>query len=252
MESPRLTVTLIAAGLAVLASAACKNKHNMTGISGGTPTGGFSGTFAGGNVSGVLSFTFPATASARGTHRDAFRIVPAAHAAVVAAQASAISGSLAVSGDGTYTLMGSYDASASPELSVTGGGYTITGNFNAANGQLSGSFAGPGGVNGQWTVSGGTVKVFCGTYMETGGSSTQPWNLTLDTSNRLFGVVVTLSGGADQLAGSYTPGNNPNAVVTFHHGSASGNLNPTTGAGSGTWSDNTGHSGTWTANTTGC
>jgi uncharacterized cupin superfamily protein len=80
----------------------------------------------------------------------------------VAAAATSIPGSLAATGGATATLTGTYDPSASPQLTVSGGGYTITGNYSAANGQLSGSFNGPSGT-GLWTVSAGVVKVFCGT-----------------------------------------------------------------------------------------
>jgi hypothetical protein len=251
MQSPRTAAVLIALG-ALAALVACKNK-NMTGVSTGTPAGAFQGTFAGGSVSGVLTLTFPAVASAPAAHRARLTLVPVANAATVAAQATSISGSLAITGGGTYTLTGTYNASANPQLTVSGGGYTITGNYTASNGQLSGSLSGPGGISGQWTVSAGAVKVFCGTYAQTvGGSSSGTWNLTLDTSNRLFGVSNTPS-GAEQLQGTYTAGNNPNVMVTFKHGSASGNLDPSTGAGNGTWSDTSnGASGTWTAKTSGC
>src|SRR3989475_5490194 len=75
--------------------------------------------------------------------------------------------------------------------------------------------------------------------------------MVLDASNRLTGVVNT-SKGAGQLQGSYSPGGNPNVSVTFSGGSASGNVDPATGAGSGTWSDNKGGGGTWTGSTTLC
>jgi hypothetical protein len=251
MQSPRTAaVLMVLGGLAALV--ACKNK-NVTGVSTGAPAGAFEGTFAGGSVSGVLTLTFLAVASAPAAHRAPFAIVPVANAATVAVQAITISGSLAITGGATYTLTGTYNASANPQLTVSGGGYTITGNYTASNGQLSGSLSGPGGISGQWTVSAGTVKVFCGTYTQTaGGSSSGTWNLTLDTSNRLFGVASTPN-GVEQLQGSYTSGNNPNVMVTYNKGSASGNLNPSTGAGSGTWSNSGGGgSGTWTAKTSGC
>jgi len=227
--------------------AACKGAGTSTGPSAGGPTGSFKGTLVGANLSAVVTLTFPASTASVPPRRARFSLVPAANAA---AAPISITGTLDIVGDGSMTLNGTYDASANPQLTVAGGGYTITGNYTAANGQLSGAFSGPGGSSGQWTVSAGgnTVRVFCGTYS---GTSSGTWNLVLDASNRLFGVANT-SKGAVQLEGSYSPGGNPNTTVTFSGGSASGNVDPATGGGSGTWSNTKGGSGTWTGSTTLC
>ena len=227
--------------------AACKGSEKSTGPSGGGPTGSFTGTLVGASVSAVLTVTFPGSTASAPARRVRFSIVRVANAA---AAPISVTGTLAIAGDGSIALTGTYDGSANPQLTVAGGGYTITGNYTAANGQFSGAFSGPGGSSGQWTVSAGgsAVRVFCGTY---DGSSSGTWNLVLDASNRLFGVANT-SKGAVQLEGSYTPGGNPNTTVTFSGGSASGNVDPATGAGTGTWSNTKGGSGTWTGSTTLC
>jgi hypothetical protein len=87
-----------------------------------------------------------------------------------------------------------------------------------------------------------------------GGPENGTWNLTLDSSNRLFGVANTANGAA-LIQGTDAPGATPNVSVTFHHGSGSGNVDPTNGSGGGTWSKTTSSgtvSDTWTATTSGC
>src|SRR3989442_9049135 len=236
---------VIGAGLTL---AACNTGKSTAPSAPTSPTGSFKGTLVGANVSAVLTVIFPGSTASVPSRRVRFYIVPAANAA---AAPISVTGTLAIVGDGSFSLDGTYDASANPQLTVTGGGYTITGNYTATNGVFAGSFSGPGGTSGQWTVSAGggtTVSVYCGTY---GGSASGTWNMVLDASNRLTGVVNT-GKGAQLMQGSYSPGSNPNVSVTFSGGSASGNVDPATGAGSGTWSDNKGGGGTWTGSTTLC
>ncbi len=226
--------------VAALVLAGCKSS---TSPSTSGPTGLFKGTFVSGGASGVLTLTFPAAAPTI----LAASLLPLPHfPTAAAAAATSITGTLALTGGGTVTLNGTYDASANPQLTVAGGGYTISGNFTAASGQFSGSFTGPSG-NGQWTASAGgtTVRVFCGTYS---GGASGTWNLVLDNNNMLSGVANT-SKGAVQLSGSYSGGA---VTVSWSGGTASGTLSTTTGAGSGTWAATGGGSGNWTANTTGC
>jgi hypothetical protein len=205
--------------LTALALAACKS---TTSPAAATPTGSYKGTVVGSIHSGVLNVTF------------------------ASAGASAVTGTYVITAGSSVPLTGTYGAGSNPQISVTGGGYTITGTYAGASDQFSGSSTGPAGDNGQWAVSGdaATVKVFCGTYA---GSATGTWNVVLDKGGHLSGATS----GGDQLVGTYTSGSSPNTAITFSGGSASGNLNPTTGAGSGTWVKGSA-SGTWTANTSGC
>jgi hypothetical protein len=202
-----------------------------------------------GGTSGVLTLTFPAASGVI----LAASILPFPNLNLAAAAAAtSITGMLAITGVSTpVTLNGTYDASANPQLTVAGGGYTISGNYTAASGQFSGSFSGPGG-SGQWTASKGgtTVKVFCGTY-GSGASSTGggTWNLVLDNSSNLNGIANT-SSGQIQLSGGYTGGTN--IMVNWSGGTAQGTLDPTTGLGSGSWTPTAGGGGHWTASTSGC
>lgn len=212
------------------------------------PSGVYKGTLVGAGASGVLTVTFPVAAVAAGLVTPArISFVRVAYAAA----AISVTGSLVITGGSTIALTGTYNASANPQLSIAGGGYAITGNYSASSGVLSGSFTGPGG-SGQWTVSaGGTaVKVFCGTYS---GSGSGTWNLVLDASNNLTGAA-NASAGTIRLTGSYVPGTGGVTVTSPDDTklNAIGMLNATSGAGSGTYTDGTGKSGSWTANTTGC
>lgn len=205
--------------LTTLALGACK-KDTTAPLSG--PTGSYKGTLVGSIHSGVLIIVFPSQG------------------------ASSVTGSYAITGGSTITLGGSYNSGGSPQLSVSGGGYTIVGSWSSSSDQFSGSSSGPSGDNGQWDVSGdaATVKVFCGSYA---GAASGTWNLVLDKNNHLSGATS----GGEQLSGTYSPGSSPNTSVTFSGGSASGNLNTSTGSGSGTWTAGA-SSGTWAASTGGC
>ena len=123
----------------------CSSDLTSTGPSAG-PTGSFKGTLVGANVSAVLTVIFPGSTASVPSRRVRFYIVPAANAA---AAPISVTGTLAIVGDGSFSLDGTYDASANPQLTVTGGGYTITGNYTATNGVFAGSFSGPGGASGQ-------------------------------------------------------------------------------------------------------
>src|SRR5437899_8797729 len=236
---------VIGAGLTL---AACNTGKSTAPSAPTGPTGSFKGTLVGANVSAVVTLTFPSSAASVVARQPSGFLVRVANAA---AAPISVTGTLAIVGDGSFALDGTYDASANPQLTVIGGGYTITGTYTATNGVFSGSFSGPGGASGQWTVSAGggtTVGVYCGTY---GGSASGTWNMVLDASNRLTGVVNTAN-GARIMQGSYSPGSNPNVSVTFSGGSASGNVDPATGASTGTWSNNKGGGGTWTGSTALC
>src|SRR2546422_1124807 len=119
MQSPLAMCRMTALGvLAALALTACNNSTTSTAPAGG-PTGTFTGTLVGATMSGVMTLSFPASASYMAAHLPRFRIVPVADAATVAATAVSVTGSLAITGGGTYTLSGTYDPSANPQLSVS-------------------------------------------------------------------------------------------------------------------------------------
>lgn len=233
--------------VAALFLAGCKSSTSPGST---TPAGLFKGTFVSGSTSGVLTLTFPGKTSS--VLAASVLPIPTLNLAAAAAPIS-ITGTLAITGDGTVALSGTYDASANPQLSVAGGGYTISGNYTATSGLFTGSFTGP-SASGTWNASAGgtTVKVFCGTY-GSGSSSTGSgtWNLVLDNSNNVNGVANT-SKGQIQLTGTYTPGTPGTISVTWSGGTASGTLNLTTGGGGGMWSATAGGSGMWAASTTGC
>src|SRR6266849_1039069 len=119
--------------VAALVLAGCKSS---TSPSTSGPTGLFKGTFVSGGASGVLTLTFPAAAPTI----LAASLLPLPHfPTAAAAAATSITGTLALTGGGTVTLNGSYDASANPQLTVAGGGYTISGNLDRKSTRLNSS-----------------------------------------------------------------------------------------------------------------
>src|SRR3989442_14731348 len=136
---------VIGAGLTL---AACNTGKSTAPSAPTSPTGSFKGTLVGANVSAVLTVIFPGSTASVPSRRVRFYIVPAANAA---AAPISVTGTLAIVGDGSFSLDGTYDSSANPQLTAIGGGCTVTGNSTATNGAFSGSFTGPRGARGRRT-----------------------------------------------------------------------------------------------------
>lgn len=233
------------AAAVMLASVACGGSSSTSPSTG--PTGEFKGTLVGDGASGVLTITFPASVASRSEVPSRFAFVQVAEAGTV----EQVTGTLTLTPGGDVIAMtGTYDASAEPQLVLAGSGYGLAGDYSAANGVISGTSTFPNGKTGLWTVStdAATVKVFCGTYSSSQGNGGGTWNLVLDSKNNLTGVASV----AGQLQGTLS---GTSLSVTYTGGTASGTLDPSTGAGSGTYDApniGEGDAGDWTANTGGC
>jgi hypothetical protein len=207
-----------------LAAASCGGSDSSTGPTTG-PSGTFRGTLVGSNSRGVIVIVFATQG------------------------ATAITGTLALTGGATINLSGTYTGS-SKHASLTGGGYTVTGDYTESSSHFAGDYTGPNTDHGSWAVESGTVKVFCGTYT---GSATGTWNLVLNDAGQLRGVAQTTSGAID-LVGTYNSSSGAITVTSPDDATvgASGTLNATTGGGSGHWTISGQTAGDWTANTNGC
>ena len=204
--------------------AACGNDSSTTAPPTG-PSGNYRGTFVGSNSKGIIVIVFASPG------------------------ASAITGTLALTGGATINLAGTYTPS-SKGVSLTGTGFAVTGSYTASSSHFSGDYTGPAGDHGSWAVESGTVKVFCGSY---NGNAAGSWNLVLNDAGQLRGVAQTSSGAID-LVGVYNSGTGAITVTSPDDGTigASGTLNSSTGGGNGNWSVSGQTAGSWTANTNGC
>jgi hypothetical protein len=242
-------VLVVAAAIASLGCGGDSNS-NPTGPSG--PTGTYKGTFVGevgSTTSGVLTFTLPTSS---GVVAQLGRTAAAPDFESSSAPVT-VTGSMSLTGGSVVPLTGTYDAAASPQLVLAGGGYGLTGNYSATNNQFSGSTTFPDGKTGVWTVSANaaTVRVFCGTYTSSSGEGGGTWNVVLDENNNLTGAATA----AGLLQGTFNPGSHA-VSVTYSGGTATGTLDPATGGGSGTYdapsTGDTPDAGDWSANTGGC
>lgn len=189
-----------------------------------TPTtvGTYSGTLAGSNgVSGALSISIAQNAQQTSS-------VPTA----LVTSTYTVTGSLVINGN-IIVLTGTFDGTT---INISGANFTLAGTLS--NGTLSGSFIGPNGATGSFTVSkgtnGATVKVYTGTIS---GSTTGTFNIVVNGST-ITGVAVT--GSAHQLTGTVT-GNS----ISINGGTAVGSFTNNGNNCSGTWNDGQGGSGTW-------
>ncbi len=210
-----------------LAAASCGGSgDSSTGPGPATgPSGSYRGTLVGSNSRGVLVIVFATQG------------------------ATAITGTLTLTGAAVVNLNGTYTAS-SKHVSLTGGGYTVTGDYTESSTHFSGDYTGPSSDHGSWAVESGTVKVFCGSYT---GSAAGTWNLLLNDAGQLRGVAQT-SSGAIELVGTYNASSGAITVTSPDDATigATGTLNATTGGGSGHWTVSGQTAGDWTANTNGC
>ena len=165
MSLHRLSILAFVACLPLFAcSSTTTPSTEDSGATAPTPSAGapFRGTLTGKSESGIIDLTLPP-----GTKTSSVRFLADPDAA------NAVNGTINLGNGKTVTLTGTYD-SASGTVSLTGGGYTLTGKLTG--GTLSGTYTGPNGTGSfalQSTVS-GAVVVFCGTYT---GTSAGTWNL---------------------------------------------------------------------------
>jgi hypothetical protein len=211
--------------LTVAFAAGCGGSDSTTAPPATGPSGSYRGTFVGSNSRGIMVIVFPSKG------------------------ASAITGSLALTGGATINLTGTFTAPSS-KVNLTGTGYTITGSYSSSSSNFTGDYTGPASDHGSWAVESGTVKVFCGTYS---GNASGTWNLVLNDAGQLRGVAQTSSGAID-LVGTYTASSGAMTVTSPDDGTigANGNLNNSTGGGSGHWSVSGQTAGDWAATTSGC
>lgn len=222
MSKRSRSVRSCAAGLSLIALAACSDDYGVSPFT----RQSFGGAFAASDGSGTESGNFHARWASPATGEIAF----------------------ATGGTGTISLSGEFTPPSGP-LTLSGGGYTFTGSIS--NNQLSGTYTGPNGSGGFVafrTDAGEAVTVFCGDY--SGGSSGE-W-LLVRSGNSLRGIAAGDDGTKFELSGSV--GTNSSISLTFSGGSASGALTSATEM-SGTWrvpANATVPSGNWSGSTTRC
>jgi len=175
--------------------ATTSSSSGATSSSGGTTAGvAFRGTLTGKGESGVIDATLPAgTKIASLNPLDA---VPAGGNTVVA--------TLNLGGGKTISVTGTFDAATST-LTITGGGYTLTGKLTGST--LSGTYTGPNGAGSfaLQAAASGAVQVFCGTYVSTpAGEGSGTWNLVQGADNKLSGSYTEATGGSGLLSGTLT------------------------------------------------
>jgi hypothetical protein len=149
---------------------------------------------------------------------------------VIIIDVATASGTLTPVGQSGISLTGSYTPSSGAVALTGGGSRTLVGAISG--GKLNGSYTGPEGLGTFGTQHGATasdVQLFCGTY---GGASSGVWNLS-KAGNTLAGAYADDGGGSDELSGSVS--------------GSSINLNFTGGTASGSLTNATTMSGTWTA-----
>jgi len=194
----RLTAaSILLLGVAV---GACSDNNNDnggdTGLPAATSYAGFVASTAG--QTGPLSITFASAVAAPPALQQAGTGPSFSSGAPVNA-----TGTVSIGGGAAAAITGTLEGGT---LNMTGGGWTLTGSL--LNGQLVGTFTGPGGVTGSLSAvasaSGSPAKTFCG-YFE--GS-----DLTIDPPEAVFGTFSVVIAGDVVLGTAVSDGGN---VIDF-------------------------------------
>ena len=204
--------TLIVAGLA------CGDSGG-SGPSGLKPSTDYRGiiTASDGTTAGLV-LTFSSAVAIRALASPAadvvaFAVIPATGVAILP-------------GGGTVNLTGTLDDNA---LSMTGGGYTLTGTLK--NGSFTGTFTGPGGASGTFAALSSTdvtpAYPYCGTY----AGVITPGDVEEDGSFNLVVAGTILSGSSNSsegdivgFTGRAAAGPNGTTTVTVNQTSAQGTI----------------------------
>ena len=238
----------LAALALALAAASCKSDKSTGPSTSSGFAGNYQGIIAGATKSGVLKITIP-TATAAAPARGSFEVMYSTDASV------ALTGSLAIKGDSTWPISGSFDNTAGTLVGVTAGPYTITGSFTG--GKFTGSWTGPGATAGGWTLlpvsSGATAISLCGAFT---GTDDGVWNLSVVLGSTLVLGMAANPSGVLPLAGTITAGGPTYSITNITSSidasvKASGSLVTPANTASGFWKSST-DSGTWSGSATAC
>jgi hypothetical protein len=148
---------------------------------------------------GIITASDGATAGLVLTFNSAvaIRVEPTSASAIVP-----VTGVATIPGGGTVALTGTLDGNA---LSLTGGGYTLTGTLS--RGRFSGTFTGPGGATGTFAALSSTdvtpAYAYCGTFVGT----ITPGNIVEDGTFNMVVAGTVVSGASAGSGGD---------VVTFN------------------------------------
>ncbi len=232
------TIQRVLAMVAVLIATACGSGM----LDEGFPTG----VSGGGGASASTSATY------LGVIADSLK---RGHLSVTVSSISSVSGVLTFIGGPTVPVTGTVDTAAQ-QVSVTGGGYSLTGFTN--NGTIQGSYTGPGG-NGLFAAAADSLTgmihtSYCGSYTSTNGNG---WfSMVALSDGETGGIAVQTRGSASSTAFTGTIiGNTTFTAVTNQAVSISGSLSTDLQTITGTYSPmvgTTAGTGTFAATTGGC
>jgi hypothetical protein len=208
----------------------------LSGCGGGSSTGGSSGT----GPPGAAGTTFEGTiAGGDGTSGAFF---------VTIQPDPSVSGTLNTAAGTSNTLAGTYDSSTN-NLSVSGGGFTLTGAIS--EGVLSGAYTGPNGSSGGFSALNATqtsVTPYCGTF--SGSQGTGVFNAEESPNGALSGNATPTMGASVNVAGQVSgatftgttgPGNSFSGTIGT--GSISGTVSSGPGGPGGPFTGSTGGCG---------
>lgn len=239
-RSLTLVGTCLVAALAIGGLSGCGKDDKTSTKPNPNPTPSpttYTGIVTGSTTSGKLVVTLADTATVPGRATRAFATLVA-------------TGTFTLSGGEPITLTGTYD-DAAHTFTVTGGGWTFGGTLSGT--ALSGTFTGPGGVTGVFTLQQGTtgVIVIIGTFTSTSGSSNGRFNFSISGAT-VSGYGMADGGSTIPLNGTY---NATSGAISIRHPAnptgaplATGTYNSTSGVASGTYDDQDANSGNWTGN----
>ena len=203
-----MVATALALASAAVTLSACSDDESTT-PTGSTNYLGLMASTAG--QTGPLQITFASPVSVRGATTAAFAVDPVS-----------ATGTFALGGSGAVPISGTLTDGA---LTMSGGGWTLTGTLS--DGKITGTFTGPGGVNGSLAAASSTegspARAYCGSYSGIDHSDDSEDLGTFSfvvAGNILLGTAVSDGGNAEDFSGTATSN-----TITVHKSLDGGFLN---------------------------
>jgi len=230
----RLSTLAVVLSLCAIGFTGCSDDDDDNPMDPGTGSTEFTGTFANAAEGGQLSITIPLATG---------DLAPARLAGSALAHDVAVTGALYSDVGDTIGLSGTYNEEAN-SLVLTGGGYTLTGTYDAASSPqgIAGSYTGGNGAGIFGCAVGGSssVLVLCGTLTDLGLTYSERWNMIV-AGNAVAGLAVMEDGEIipfDGTLGGVSPGKSLSVDHDLGDGRsfvASGTVYESAEISNGTW-----------------
>ncbi|HET9253391.1 MAG TPA: hypothetical protein VFP58_14850 [Candidatus Eisenbacteria bacterium] len=208
-RSSRRSMFALVLALCAIGFTGCSDEDDDNPVDPGSSSTELTGAFANANEGGQMSITIPLPTG---------NLAPARLAGSALAHDVSVTGTLYPDTGDTIGLTGIYNEEAN-SLVLSGGGYTLSGAYDAANTPpgVAGTYSGPNGTGIFGCAVGGSssVLVLCGSLTDLGVTYTERWHLVV-AGNAAAGVAIMEDGEIIPFEGT-VGGVSPGRTLSVNH-----------------------------------